>query len=168
MSQLNIQTEFNELGALAQQLDETGNYDVDMMLSGLHHMLAQNNYFYGTFAKNFPDKDSCKVFYDLPVNPVPHQLVYVQLSCGYPKEIRGPHWCYVLTSYGQKLTVIPAASIKENSGPVRAPYQFDIDEGNGTKGRIYGNVTDRRPDHGIHQAGAFLMPHLCGSCFCYC
>jgi len=133
----NIQTEFNELSLLAQQLDETGNYDIDTFLSGLRHMLTENNFFYGTLAKSHPEKDPSRVFYDLPVNPQPHQLVYVQLGCGYAKEMRAPHWCYVLTSYGQKLTVIPLTSIKENSGPARAPFEFDIDEGDGVKGRMH-------------------------------
>ena len=51
--------------------------------------------------------------------------------------MREPHWCYVLTSYGQKLTVIPLTSIKNNSGPARAPFEFDIDEGDGVKGCMH-------------------------------
>ena len=51
--------------------------------------------------------------------------------------MRTPQWCYVLTSYGQKLTVIPLTSIKSNSGPARAPFEFDIDEGDGVKGRMH-------------------------------
>ena len=35
MNQNNIQTGFNELGLLAQQLDETGNYNIDMLLSSV-------------------------------------------------------------------------------------------------------------------------------------
>ena len=38
-----IQNEFNELALLAEQLDETGNYNVDLLLSGLKHMLTENN-----------------------------------------------------------------------------------------------------------------------------
>ena len=37
MNQNNIQTGFNELELLAQQLDETGNYNIDMLLSSLKH-----------------------------------------------------------------------------------------------------------------------------------
>jgi len=133
----NIISEFNNLGHLAQKLDETGNYDMEMLLASLKHMLSENYFFYGTLAKNHPEKDPSRVFYDLPVNPQPHQLVYVYLGAGYAKEMRGPHWCYVLTSYGQKLTVIPLTSLKDNSGPARAPFEFDIDEGDGKKGRMH-------------------------------
>ena len=63
--------------------------------------------------------------------------IHVQQVCGNAKKMREPHWCYVLTCYGQKLTVIPLTSIKSNSGPERAPFEFDIVEGDGVKGRIH-------------------------------
>ena len=132
-----IQNEFNELALLAEQLDETGNYNVDLLLSGLKHMLTENNFFYGKLVNMYPEKDPSRVFYDLRVNLQIHQLAYVQLGGGYPKELRGPHWCYVLKNIGQKLTVIPATSVKENSGPAREPYEFDIQEDDGMIGRLH-------------------------------
>ena len=54
MNQNNIQTGFNELSNLAKQLDDTGNYNIDTLLSSLRHMLIENNFFYGTLAKNHP------------------------------------------------------------------------------------------------------------------
>ncbi|MGN0850936.1 MAG: type II toxin-antitoxin system PemK/MazF family toxin [Candidatus Ornithospirochaeta sp.] len=73
----------------------------------------------------------------MKVNPAVHQLVYVHLGGGYAKEMRGPHWCYVVKNNGQKLTIIPLTSIKEDSGPAKEPFELDIDEGNGKKGRMY-------------------------------
>ena len=73
----------------------------------------------------------------MKVNPAVHQLVYVHLGGGYAKEMRGPHWCYVVKNNGQKLTVIPLTSIKEDSGPAKEPFEKDIDEGNGKKGRMH-------------------------------
>ena len=58
----------------------------------------------------------------MKVNPTAHQLVYVHLGGGYAKEMRGPHWCYVVKNNGQKLTVIPLTSIKEDSGPAKEPF----------------------------------------------
>lgn len=71
------------------------------------------------------------------VAPAPHQLVYVHLGAGYPKEIRSPHWCYVVQVDGQKLLVIPLSSIKENPGPASVLYEFDIVEQDGTIGRMH-------------------------------
>ena len=71
------------------------------------------------------------------MNPEVHQLVYVQLGSGYAKETRAPHWCYVLKNAGQKLTVIPVTSVKKHSGPARAPFELDIEEEDGTIGRMH-------------------------------
>ena len=47
-----------------------------------------------------------------------------------------PNWCYVPRVW-QKLTDIPLTSIKSNSEPARAPFEFDIDEGDCVKGRMH-------------------------------
>ena len=47
-----------------------------------------------------------------------------------------PNWCYV-PRVCQKLIIIPLTSIKSNSGPARAPFEFNIYEGDGVKGRMY-------------------------------
>ena len=52
-----IISEFNNLGVLAQKLEDTGRYDVGVLISGLKHLLVENNFFYGTLADNHPDKD---------------------------------------------------------------------------------------------------------------
>ena len=44
---------------------------------------------------------------------------------------------YVVKNNGQKLTVIPLTSIKEDSGPAKESFEMDIDEGNGKKGRMH-------------------------------
>lgn len=107
MSDNNIVAEFNNLGVLAQKLEDTGRYDVGMLISGLKHLLTENNFFYGPLVDQAPVNDPSRVFFDLKVNPAVHQLVYVHLGGGYAKEMRGPHWCYVVKNNGQKLTIIP-------------------------------------------------------------
>lgn len=132
-----MQTAFFQLCLLAQALDSTGYYNIFTLIEGLRHMLVQNNFFYGTLVDIASSDDPSRVYYHLKVAPVPHQLVYVQLGAGYPKEIRSPHWCYVVRVDGQKLLVIPLSSIKENSGPASVPYEFDIVEQDGTIGRMH-------------------------------
>lgn len=132
-----IQTEFNELGLLAQKLDKTGNYDVYQLISGLKHMLTENCFFYGPLANMHPEKDPSRVFFDLNVDPQTHQMIYVQLGAGYAKELRGPHWCYVFKNIGQKLIVIPTTSVKGYSGLIREPYEFDIEEDDGMISRLH-------------------------------
>lgn len=137
MCEINVQEEFNQLGIMAQELCNTGSFEMDTLLSGLKHMLTENTFFYKTLVGKYPDRNPSSVFYDLKVNPQEHQLVYVQLGAGYAKEIRAPHWCYVLRNVGQKMTVIPVTSVKETSYPARAPYELDIEEADGFIGRLH-------------------------------
>ena len=46
--------------------------------------------------------------------------IHVQQVCGNAKKMREPHWCYVLTCYGQKLTVIPLTSMDDYSRQFKA------------------------------------------------
>ena len=94
MSDNNIVAEFNNLGVLAQKLEDTGRYDVGMLISGLKHLLTENNFFYGPLVDQARGDDPSRVFCDLKVNPAVHQLVYVHLAGGYEKEKRRPHWSY--------------------------------------------------------------------------
>lgn len=132
-----MQTAFFQLCLLAQALDSTGYYNIFTLIEGLRHMLVQNNFFYGTLVDLASSDDPSRVYYNLKVTPVPHQLVYVQLGAGYPKEIRSPHWCYVVTVNGQKLMVIPVTSIKYDSGDPHSPYEMDIIEQDGVRGRLH-------------------------------
>lgn len=87
--------------------------------------------------KSILKKIQAGFFCNLKVNPGVHQLVYVQLRSGYAKETRAPHWYYVLKNAGQKLTVILVTSVKEYSGPAKAPFEFDIVEEDEIIGRLY-------------------------------
>lgn len=132
-----IQTAFFQLCLLAQALQATGHYNVFTLIEGLRHMLTQNIFFYGTLVAHSPTGDPSHVFYNLKTDPLPHELVYVQLGAGYPKEMRAPHWCYVVTVNGQKLMVIPVTSIKYDSGDPHSPYEMDIIEQDGVRGRLH-------------------------------
>jgi hypothetical protein len=55
-----------------------------------------------------------------------HQVVYVEIPMGYPKELYGVHYCYILKDCTSLLTVIPITSIKDDSEP-HPIYEMDID-----------------------------------------
>jgi len=133
----NVYKEFWELANQAQDLVDTGNYDVDMLISAWKHQLTAANFFYGKLVKKEPSQDANKVYYSLKTEPKEHQLVYTQIGRGYSKELFDPHWCYVLKHCGTKLIVIPVTSIKSDSGTPVAPYEYDIEEDGGIKGRMH-------------------------------
>ncbi len=133
----NVYKEFWELANQAQDLAETGNYDVDMLISAWKHQLTASNFFYGKLVKKEPSQDANKTYYSLKTEPKEHQLVYTQIGRGYSKELFDPHWCYVLKHCGTKLIVIPITSIKPDSSTPVVPYEYDIEEDGGIKARMH-------------------------------
>lgn len=136
-NQLNVYKEFWHLANQASDLANTNNYDVDMLISAWKHQLIASNFFYGTLVNKEPNHDANKTYYSLKTEPKEHQLVYTQIGRGYSKELFDPHWCYILKHCGTKLIVIPVTSIKEDSSTLTIPYEYDIEEDNGMKGRMH-------------------------------
>lgn len=136
-NQLNIYKEFWTLAQQADNLAQTGNYDVDMLISAWKHQLTASNFFYGNLVSKEPTHDANKVYYSLKHEPKEHELVYAQIGRGYSKELFDPHWCYVLKHCGTKLIVVPVTSIKPDSGTATLPYEYDIMENNNVKARMH-------------------------------
>jgi hypothetical protein len=136
-NQLNIYKEFWHLAGMADDLAQTGAYDVDMLISALEHQLKELRFFYGTLVNKTPNHDANKTYYSLKTEPKEHQLVYTQIGRGYPKELFDPHWCYILKHCGAKYIVVPVTSIKTDSGAPIEPYEYDIEEAGGITGRLH-------------------------------
>lgn len=68
--------------------------------------------------------------------PLEHQLLYVSLCRGFPKELYDGHWCYLLKDCGTKFLVIPTTSLKETSSTSEEAYYFDIEEIDGSISRL--------------------------------
>jgi len=135
----NLKNIYKEMWILSEKIEKlslTGRYDVDMLLSSLHTQLDQLNYFYDYLVSSSPDKDPNKTFYSLKTNPKEHQLIYVVLGRGYPKELFDAHWCYLLKYCGTKLLVIPTTSIKTTSSSEEKKYYSDIYEESGNICRL--------------------------------
>ena len=132
-----IYKEFWNLANQANDLAQTGNYDVDMLISAWKHQLTASNFFYGTLVCKEPNHDANKTYYSLKTEPKEHQLIYCQIGRGYSKELFDPHWCYVLKHCGTKLIVVPVTSIKQDSGTLTVPYEYDIEEDSHIKARMH-------------------------------
>ena len=116
---------------------QTGIYNVDMLISAWKHQLTASNFFYGKLVAKEPNHDANKTYYSLKTEPREHQLVYCQIGRGYSKELFDPHWCYLLKHCGTKLIVVPVTSIKQGSGTLTVPYEYDIEEDNHIKARMH-------------------------------
>lgn len=103
-------------------LSSLTNYDCSKFLYSLKHLTSQLIYFYRDVAKN---SESDNIYYKVRNYPKEHDLIYVNLGRGFPKELMDGHWCYVVKNYGHKLLVIPSTSIKEDSS-FNAEFDLDI------------------------------------------
>jgi len=117
-------------------LQNTGRYDVDAFLYSLSYQVKQLNFFYKDLIDKQGMGDANKTYYNLRPNPQEHQLIYVSLCRGFPKELYDGHWCYLLKDCGTKLLVIPTTSLKETSCIDEKEYYFDITEEDGSISRL--------------------------------
>ena len=109
-------------------LQSTDRYDVDALLYSLSYQMKQLNYFYKDLIDKQGSNDANKTYYNLRPAPSEHQLVYVSLCRGFPKELYDGDWCYLLKNCGTKFLVIPVTSIKETSPTENQSYYYDIVE----------------------------------------
>ena len=109
-------------------LQSTDRYDVDALLYSLSYQMKQLNYFYKDLIDKQGSNDANKTYYNLRPAPSEHQLIYVSLCRGFPKELYDGHWCYLLKNCGTKFLVIPVTSIKETSSTENQSYYYDIVE----------------------------------------
>lgn len=103
-------------------LSSLSNYEYIKLLYALNHQISQLVYFYKDIAKN---KSTERIFYKTKMHIKEHELVYINLGRGFPKEMNDGHWCYIIKNYGYKLLVIPTTSIKEDS-QYNPLYDMDI------------------------------------------
>lgn len=96
-----------------KMMDKKG-IDVDFIIQNIHHQISNLRYFYCNLEEIEPDVD--KRMYKLSIPIKEHTMVYVNLGIGFPKEIKGGHWCYVYKVLNRtKALVIPSTSFKENT-----------------------------------------------------
>lgn len=119
-----------------ETLQSTNRYDVDALLYSLSYQMKQLNYFYKDLIDKQGTGDANKTYYNLSPNPSEHQIIYVSLCRGFPKELYDGHWCYVLKHCGTKLLVIPITSLKETSSTDEQSYYYDIEEERNVKVRL--------------------------------
>ncbi len=119
-----------------EELQSTNQYDVDALLYSLSYQIKQLNFFYKELLQKQGQGNANKTYYNLRPNPLEHQLIYVSLGRGFPKELYDGHWCYLLKDCGTKFLVIPTTSIKESSSKEDEAYYYDIEEGSGEISRL--------------------------------
>lgn len=109
----NLKIISNSLKNLSQFTD----YDVEKYTTSLVYQTKAIEFFYCRIGN--------KKNYYLHNKPKVHQLAYINIGRGFPKELMDGHWCYILKDMGNKMLVIPTVSIKNTS--INEEYEIDID-----------------------------------------
>lgn len=95
-------------------------------LEDLNYHIGQMKYFYDELTPN-QTGDPSTTFYRPKQIPHIHQIAYFNLTRGFPKELYGGHWCYVLKHFKTKFVIIPTTSVKMDSLPPDREFQMDIE-----------------------------------------
>lgn len=138
---MNIYKKMWEISSKLEKMTDSGNYDVEIFIKQLEFQVNQLSFFYDNLVPKQGNNVS-KTFYNLKTRPNEHQLIYVNLTRGFPKELYDAHYCYLLKDCGCKFIVVPTTSLKEDSPPCNEEFEMDIDIKNGNKCRL--NVDDIR------------------------
>lgn len=114
------------MDGVADMLGDLDNYrDVDGFVTDLEYLVGQLSYFYNNLTPK-QTGDPSTTFYKPKKLPKTHQIAYFNLTRGFPKELYGGHWCYVLKQFKSKFVIIPTTSVKEDSLKADPNFQIDI------------------------------------------
>ena len=119
-----IGKKINDIKNMPLKNSNRKNYDKVGLVHDLEYLVGQLEYFYDKIMPSQTNMPNTS-YYHLKSNPREHQIVYVNLTRGFPKELFGGHYCYIFKKYNDKYIVIPATSV---DSPANDPIQdFEID-----------------------------------------
>lgn len=139
---MNIYKEMWSLALKLDQMNSNGNYNVDELINGLKFQIEQLSFFYDVLVAKQGNGDASKTYYKLKNRPSEHQLIYVNLTRGFPKELYDAHYCYILKDCGNKFIVIPTTSIIGKDIQCNPDFEMDIEIIDGDPCRL--NIDDIR------------------------
>lgn len=137
---MNIYKKMWELAIILDKMQQNGNYSAEGFIKAMEFQISQLSFFYDNLVPKQGNGDPGKTFYNLKTRPKEHQLIYVNLTRGFPKELNDAHYCYLLKDCGVKFIVIPTTSIKNDK--CNDLYEKDIEVIDGNPCRL--NIDDIR------------------------
>lgn len=104
----------------------SGYNDVLGFVMDLDYHVGQLDYFYNKVVPH-DTGDASTTIYRPKIDIHEHELIYFNLTRGFPKELYGGHWCYVVKLLKGKCLVIPTTSVKVDGGHEPSEFQMDIE-----------------------------------------
>jgi len=139
---VNIHKEMWDLALKLDKMQQNGYYSSEDFIKSIQFQINQLSFFYDNLVPKQGGGDPGKTFYNLDHRPKEHQILYANLTRGFPKELYDVHYCYLLKDCETKFIVIPTTSIKSNSLLCNNLYEKDIEMIDGSYCRL--NIDDIR------------------------
>lgn len=104
----------HQLSMQLESLKDVPGFDIDGFYKDLSYIIDQNKFFYKNVVPKQTGNPSTSFY--VPKNaPAEHQVGYFNLTRGFPKELHGGHWCYIIKKFKTKYLVVPLTSVKDDS-----------------------------------------------------
>lgn len=106
----------HQLSVQLESLKDIQGFDLEGFCKDLQYIIDQNKFFYKNVVPKQTGNPSTSFY--VPKNaPAEHQVGYFNLTRGFPKELHGGHWCYIIKKFKTKYLIVPLTSVKDRSCP---------------------------------------------------
>ena len=103
------------------------NYDKKGFIYDIEYTLGQLEYFFDTIVPSQGGTPNSSYYYLKKLDPKEHQIAYVNLTRGFPKELFGGHYCYIFKKFKDKYVVIPTTSVDDPEADKIQNFEIEID-----------------------------------------
>lgn len=115
-----------EMSDITNKLKQIVKYNTTGFVYDLKTLVGQLYHFHNELIKP-NEKNGDNTYFHPPKVPKIHQIAYFNLGHGYPKELYGGHWCYVVSDYKYKYLVVPTTSVKLDSTKINPDFEIKIE-----------------------------------------
>jgi hypothetical protein len=122
---LEIANQLNNIRNLPYDDKTRKNYDKKGFIYDIEYTIGQLKYFFDTTVPSQTGVPNTSYYYLKQLDPKEHQIAYVNLTRGFPKELFGGHYCYILRKFKDKYIVIPTTSVEDETD-IRHDFEIDI------------------------------------------
>ncbi len=127
---------FHDIKNMPEDNTNGRKYDKHGFLYDLKLQIEQLDRFFTKYVENNKDKNPNDTYYKLKTEPNIHQMAYFNLGHGFPKELFGGHWCYILKKFKTKYLIIPSTSDDNTNIDVEEDSEFSIEVKDFINGRL--------------------------------
>lgn len=120
---MDIDKEMNNIIAKLKQIVK---YDTEGFIYDLRTLVGQLYKFHNELIP-VSESNGNSTYFHPPKVPKSHQIAYFNLGHGYPKELYGGHWCYIVTDFKFKFLIVPTTSVKPASSILNPQFEIKID-----------------------------------------